>query len=185
MEKISDMFHDTTDICYQFVAGIGHKLWYKCGSAISIFWLQFAFSGIEYVVIAGIFGMIIIDLITRIIAEFKKVNLENDTVLEAFQKGKFNHIESKKMSRTIVKIVVYSLMIASGSFAEIVIGSTINLPITELVAITIGFQEFYSILENLRDAGYVVSGILFKKTKDYVQQNIESVKESSGEVHKK
>lgn len=171
MEKISDLFHDTTDICYQFMAGIGHKFFYKCTSAVTIFWLQFAFSGIEYVVIAGIFGMIMIDLVTRIIAEFKKADVGNDSLLVAFQKGKFNHIESKKMSRTIVKIVVYSLMIASGSFAEIVIGSTLNLPITELIAITIGFQEFYSITENLRDAGYVVSGILFKKSKDYVEQN--------------
>lgn len=180
MDKLLDVMHYTTETCSVFIHGLGHKFWYKCGSAVTLFWLQFAFSGIEYIVIAGIFGMVMIDLFTRIVAEFKKVKFDKgESLLEALQNGKFNHIKSQKIAKTIVKVLVYSLMIASGSFAEIVIGSTINLPITELIAISIGFTEFYSIIENLRDAGYVVPGILFKKSKQYVDENLTIDSETS------
>ena len=173
--------HYTSEICTAFIHGLGAKFWYKCGGAIILFWLQFSFSGIEYIVIAGIFGMVMVDLFTRVVAEFKKVDIAKDeTLLEAVQLGKFNHIKSRKIAKTTVKVLVYSLMIASGSFAEIVIGSTINLPITELIAISIGFTEFYSIIENLRDAGYVVPSIFFKKSKEYVENNLEQVAEITG-----
>ena len=103
MEKIHHILHDTSEVCTAFINDLSTKFLYKCGATFSLFLLQFSFSGVEYIVIFAIFCLIIADLVTKLIAEYKNKN----------------EITSRKIAKTIIKLVAYSFMIASGSFIEV------------------------------------------------------------------
>lgn len=147
MEKIHDALQYTTDTC----SAVFNNFAVKCASALGILVAQFSFAGVESATLVAIGFLIIADFITAIIAE--KIN-----------KAK---ITSRKMSKSAVKATVYALMVATGSFTEIVIGAGINLPITETIAGFIAATELISILENVGHAGYIVPKRLLNALKEF------------------
>ena len=85
-----------------------------------------------YSVMATVGFLIAADLITGIIAARKRGE----------------KISSAALRRTISKVCVYQLAIMSGFLVETYIG--IGIPVSKMVAATIGMVELLSVLENLQ-----------------------------------
>jgi hypothetical protein len=95
-----------------------------------------------HAVILSVGFLIIADLITGILAAYKRKE----------------KITSAAMRRTISKIVVYQLAVISGFLLEAYLLDKL-LPISKIVAGVIGIVEFKSILEN---SNYIIGQDIFK-----------------------
>lgn len=163
MEKT---LHYTVDTCKAVIDHIGAK----CAGAISILIASYSFSGVRYTVLIAIGMLVIIDYITAILAEIA-VSYAKSKKKTFIQRAidSVKNISSRRSFKTVVKALVYALMVATGSFTEIVIGVD-NIPITEIIASLIAVTEAISILENVGKAGYVVPKKLMTKLKELKEE---------------
>lgn len=100
----------------------------------------------------------------------------------------FRHIKSRLLGKTIMKVFAYLVSIIAGFLIDkFILPQTDEVILTRVVAVSIAFREFISILENLRfitGGGIlgVMINILKYGTKDGLGRAIEQIKEEDGHI---
>lgn len=122
----------------------------KCGASLIYVIYAFSFDTLQGKGLFALLLLIIFDFATGVLASYK--NNEK--------------IKSAKIFRTVVKIVVYYLMIALAHFAELavpVMSSFLDETVLAFLAVT----ELISNFENLSRMGYAIPTKLFAALKDF------------------
>lgn len=144
MQKIDHIIQYTSETCSALASGFLAK----CAGAIGILILQFSFGTIGFSIVAAVIMLIIIDTITGVIGAYKQKN----------------EITSKRFFDSIVKLLLFPLIIAAASITETAIGTNI-LFLPQIVAGYLAMHEFLSIVENFGKIGYKIpQKILNKET---------------------
>lgn len=124
----------------------------KCVGVFVVILANISFGGVDKVVLVGVGMLTIFDFITALLREF---HLKRP-------------IESRKIIKTGVKLVVYGVMISAGYITEsVVMIKGVTLPIVQVIATVIAITELISVLENAGDMGYVIPKKLLNKLKSY------------------
>lgn len=122
----------------------------KCGASLIYVIYAFSFDTLQGKGLFALLLLIIFDFFTGVIASYKG----NEK------------IKSSKVFRTVVKIVIYYLMIALAHFAELsvpVLSSILDETVLAFLAVT----ELISNFENLSRMGYAIPTKLFTALKDF------------------
>lgn len=144
MQKIDHIISYTGETCSALASGF----FAKCLSAIGILLIQFSFGTIGFQIVAAVIMLIIIDTITGVIAAYKQKNV----------------ISSKRFFDSVVKLLLFPLIIAAASITQTGIGTTL-LFLPQLVAGYLAMHEFLSIVENFGRIGYKIpQKVLNKQT---------------------
>lgn len=144
MQQIDHIIQYTSETCSALASGFLAK----CAGAIGILILQFSFGTIGFSIVAAVIMLIVIDTITGVIGAYKQKN----------------EITSKRFFDSIVKLLLFPLIIAAASITETAIGTNI-LFLPQIVAGYLAMHEFLSIVENFGKIGYKIpQKILNKET---------------------
>jgi len=144
MQKIDHVIQYTQETCAALASGF----WAKCLGAIGILLVQFSFGSIGFSIVAAVILLIIIDTITGLIGAYKQKQ----------------PITSKRFFDSVVKLLLFPMIIAAASITQTAIGTTI-LFIPQIVAGYLAMHEFLSIVENFGKIGYKIpQKILNKET---------------------
>lgn len=135
MQKIEHIFNYTIDTCSALATGF----FAKCAGALGILLLQFSFGSIGFQIVVAVIMLIIIDTLTGLIGSYKQ--------------GK--EITSKRFFDSVIKLLLFPMIIASASITQTAIGTAI-LALPQLVAGYLAMHEFLSIIENFGRIGYKI-----------------------------
>ena len=100
----------------------------------------------------------------------------------------FRHIKSKLLGKTLMKTLAYLVLIIAGFLIDkFILPQTREIILTRVVAVSIAFREFISILENLRYiTGRGVLGVMVNVlkygTRDGLGKAIEQIKEEDEHI---
>ena len=93
----------------------------------------------------GMLALISLDLITGIMAYFKKDKLK----FSFFKAEAWRHITSKKLGQTLQKTLVYMILIITGFIIDtLILPGITNLLITKIMAGAVALRELKSLIEN-------------------------------------
>jgi len=135
MQKIEHIYTYTIDTCSALASGFLAK----CAGALSMLILQFSFGTIGFQIVSAVIMLIIIDTITGMIAAYKQKEV----------------ISSKRFFDSIIKLILFPMIIAAGSIAQTAMSTTI-LALPQLIAGYLAMHEFLSIVENFGRIGYKI-----------------------------
>lgn len=135
MQKLSHIISYTGETCSALASGF----WAKCLGALGMLILQFSFGTIGFQIVAAVIMLVVIDTITGVVAAYKQKDI----------------ISSKRFFDSVVKLLLFPLIIAAASIAQTAIGTNV-LFLPQLVAGYLGMHEFLSIVENFGRIGYKI-----------------------------
>jgi len=135
MQKFEHIIQYTGETCSALLTGF----FGKCLGAIGILLLQFSFGTIGFQIIIAVILLIIIDTFTGIVGAYKQKE----------------PISSKRFFDSVVKLLLFPMIIAAASITQTGIGTTI-LFLPQLVAGYLAMHEFLSIIENFGKIGYKI-----------------------------
>jgi len=142
MDKIDQVFTYASNTCQALVQGF----YAKCAGAIGMLLLEFSFGSIGFNIVVAVIFLIIIDTITGVIAAKK----QNEV------------ISSKRFFDSVVKLLLFPLIIAAGVITQTAIGTEI-LMLPQIIAGYLAVHEFLSIVENFGRIGYKIPQQLLNK----------------------
>lgn len=148
MNKIDHVISYTQDTCSALMNGFV----LKCLGAISILLVQFSFDSVGFKIITAVVLLIIIDTITGVVG--------------AYRAGEV--ISSKRFFDSVIKLLFFPMMIATGSIAQTAIGVYV-LALPQLIAGYLAIHEFLSVIENFGKIGYHIPNKIINK------KNLESL----------
>lgn len=122
----------------------------KCGASLVYVIYAFSFDTLQGRGLVALLFLIIADFITGIYASYKTGH----------------KIQSPKIFRTVIKIVIYYLMIALAHFTELAV-PVLSQIIDETVLAFLAVTELVSNFENLSKLGYAIPQKLFTFLKDF------------------
>lgn len=135
MQKIEHIIQYTQETCSSLVNGFIAK----CIGALGLLILQFSFGSIGFNIIIAVISLIVIDTITGLIAAKKSKDV----------------ITSKRFFDSIIKLLLFPMIIAAASITQTAMGTDI-LALPQLIAGYLGIHEFLSIVENFGRIGYKI-----------------------------
>lgn len=142
MDKINHIFEYSSAICSSLTKGFVAK----CVGSLAMLFLQFSYGTIGFTIIAAVLYLIIIDTITGVIAAKKQKEV----------------ISSKRFFDSVVKLLLFPLIIAAGSVTQHAIGTEV-LMLPQVIAGYLAVHEFLSIIENFGRIGYKIPQQILNK----------------------
>jgi len=142
MQKIDHVIQYTQETCSALASGFIAK----CLGALGILLFQFSYGTIGFKIVVAVILLIIIDTITGVIGAYK----QNE------------QISSKRFFDSIVKLLLFPMIIAAASVTETAIGTQI-LVLPQIVAGYLAVHEFLSIIENFGRIGYKIPQRILNK----------------------
>lgn len=128
--------------------GMIHYVYLKIIPTVIIPLFAFGFGLDNGRVLSALIALVLFDFLTGIISAYKNGD----------------HIESRKILRTAIKLCLYGVLVSGAHITEVIVPSVgyIEMLITTFLALT----EFISILENVGKAGFAIPQKLLNKLQE-------------------
>ncbi len=142
MGKLEQIIAYTSDTCSALAQGF----FSKCVGAAALLILQFSYGSIGFSILFAVLMLIVIDTITGVIAAKRQKEV----------------ISSKRFFDSVIKLLLFPMIIAAGSITQTAIGTQVLL-LPQIIAGYLAVHEFLSIIENFGRIGYKIPQQILNK----------------------